>query len=90
MATIGIRELKTKTSAMLRRAQRGETVVVTDRGKAIVQITPIAPSRASEDERVLAAVRAGRLTWSGGKPRGLDRPPRFRRSVADAVIEDRR
>lgn len=89
MGTIGIRELKTKTSATLRRAQRGETVVVTDRGKPIVQITPVAVG-ASEDDRVLAAVRAGRLAWSGGKPRGLERPPRFKRSVAGAVLQDRR
>ncbi len=89
MSTIGIRELKSKTSATLRRAQRGETVIVTDRGKPIVQITSLAAG-VSEDDRVLAAVRAGRLSWSGGKPRGLERPPRFARSVAEAVLEDRR
>ena len=88
--TIGIRELKNQTSAVIRRAQRGESITVTDRGRAIVRIVAVTAAGPSEDERLVAAVRAGRLTWAGGKPRGLARPPRFGASVSAAVIEDRR
>jgi prevent-host-death family protein len=88
--TIGIRELKTRTSAMLRRAQRGEVITVTDRGRPIVQIVPVASDGPTEEDRLAAAVAAGRLSWTGGKPTGLARGVRFAASVADAVVEDRR
>lgn len=88
--TVGIRELKNATSALVRRAQAGEVIVVTDRGRPIVQLTPIPEEGPGEAERLAAAVSAGRLSWSGGKPRGLERPPRVTRSVSDAVLEDRR
>ena len=37
------------------------------------------------------ALIGGRITWSGGKPVGIDRAERVRGpTVADAVIDDRR
>ncbi len=88
--TIGIRELKTRTSAMLRRAQRGEVITVTDRGRPIVQIVPVASDGPTEEDRLAAAVGAGRLAWTGGKPTGPVRGVRFAASAADGVVEDRR
>lgn len=87
---VGIRELKNGTSALVRRAQAGEVIVVTDRGKPIVQLARIEPEGPSEAERLASAVSAGRLSWSGGKPRGLERAPRVAESVSSAVLEDRR
>jgi prevent-host-death family protein len=87
---VGIRELKNATSALVRRAQGGEVIVVTDRGKPIVQLTPIHAEGPTEADRLASAVSAGRLSWSGGKPRGLDRAPRVAASVSSAVVEDRR
>jgi prevent-host-death family protein len=88
--SVGIRELKNATSALVRRAQAGEVIVVTDRGTPIVQLTPIPAEGPSDAERLASAVSAGRLSWSGGKPRGLDGAPRVGASVAAAVREDRR
>ncbi|MBX7195104.1 MAG: type II toxin-antitoxin system prevent-host-death family antitoxin [Sandaracinaceae bacterium] len=87
---VGLRELKNATSALVRRAQAGEVIVVTDRGTPIVQLTPIRAEGPSQTERLASAVSAGRLSWSGGKPRGLDRAPRVGASVSHAVLEDRR
>jgi len=89
-STIGIREFKADASAILRRAQAGEKITVTDRGRPIVQLGPVAAIEPDAEERIAGAIRAGRITWSGGKPRGLERSARFVASVSSAVIEDRR
>ncbi|MGH2587326.1 MAG: type II toxin-antitoxin system Phd/YefM family antitoxin [Dehalococcoidia bacterium] len=66
--TIGIRELKTHASRILRGVvDQGETVEITHRGRTIARIVPVAPSataRAEEDavwsdlDRVAAEVAA--------------------------------
>jgi prevent-host-death family protein len=87
---IGVRDLKDNLSATLARVQRGETVTVTDRNRAVALIVP-ARTDGEEDVVVRTLVKSGRLAWSGGKPEGLDRAPRVRgRSVSEAVVEDRR
>ena len=87
---IGVRDLKDNLSATLARVQRGETVTVTDRNRAVALIVP-ARTDGEEDFVVRTLVKSGRLAWSGGKPEGLDRAPRVRGpSVSEAVVEDRR
>ncbi len=39
---VGIRELKAKLSVYVRRAAAGERIVVTDRGKPVARLTPLA------------------------------------------------
>ena len=90
-SAVGVRELKNHASAVLRRVRDGEAITVTDRGRPVALLVPVVAGESSHDARLRALVRAGRLSWSGGKPRGLERPPRARgRSVASAVAEDRR
>jgi antitoxin (DNA-binding transcriptional repressor) of toxin-antitoxin stability system len=87
MASVGVRELKNHLSAYLKRAQQGELVVITDRGKPIGELTA---SRGPALERARSLVRGGIANWSGGKPRGLVDAPRPRKGlVSEAVIEDR-
>jgi prevent-host-death family protein len=87
---IGVRELKDKLSATLARVQRGETVTVTDRNRAVAVIVP-ARAEDEEDVVVRTLVKSGRVAWSGGKPEGLEKAPRVRGpSVSEAVVEDRR
>lgn len=87
--SVGVRELKDHASAILRRVRRGEAVRVTDRGRPVAILVPVAEARPAETLRQLVAT--GRLAWGGGKPKGVPRPSRVRgASVADAVIEDRR
>ena len=45
MIAIGVRELKARLSAYLRRAREGETILVTDRGRVVAELG--APGRAS-------------------------------------------
>lgn len=42
MRAVGIRELKAQLSSVLREVQRGETILVTDRGRVVAEIrTPV-------------------------------------------------
>ncbi|MBN1424906.1 type II toxin-antitoxin system prevent-host-death family antitoxin [Candidatus Fermentibacteria bacterium] len=85
---IGVRELKNKLSWVLGRVRTGETITVTHRDKKIAVIMPAAPDQSDAVLREL--VRTRMLSWSGGRPKGCDNPPKVRgRSVADAVVEDR-
>ena len=89
MRTVGVRELKANLSACLRRVQTGERLTVTDRGRAIATISPVAESAAVE--WVQSFVSGGRAHWSGGKPAGLT--PRLTsrgRPASRMVLEDRR
>lgn len=46
MKTVGAFEAKTHFSSLLEEAERGETIVVTKKGKPVAQIGPIKPKSA--------------------------------------------
>lgn len=48
MAEVGIRALKQNASAVVAEAAAGETVIITDRGRPVAQMTPIPTSRLRE------------------------------------------
>ena len=85
---IGIRELKSKLSECVREVRAGQTIVVTERGRAVVRIIPDAMS---VRERLAALESAGGIQWSGrrlARPKPVARLP-GRRTVADLVTENR-
>jgi len=86
--SVGIRELKEHLSGYLREVQAGERIVVTDRNKALAVIGPLEMD--IEKEKIDALVDKGVALWAGGKPIGLRPRVKTTRSVADAVLEDRR
>jgi prevent-host-death family protein len=90
MLSVGVRELKTHLSRHLKRVRAGERLLVTERGRPVATIEPMA--RPASVEWATAFVSEGRAAWSGGKPAGLGAAPSVGRdrSVASAVIEDRR
>ncbi len=86
---VGIRDLKSHTSSILRRVSAGETITVTVRNQPVALLIPVRAQ--SQEDLLRALVSAGKIAWSGGKPRGCKNAPRTRGpSVSDAVIEDRR
>lgn len=86
---VGIRDLKSHTSSVLRRVSAGETITITVRNEPVALLTPVRAR--SQDDILRALVSAGKIAWSGGKPKGCKNPARVRGpSVAEAVIEDRR
>lgn len=85
---IGIRELKSKLSECVREVRAGQTIVVTERGRAVARLIPDAMS---VPERLAALTSAGGIQWSG---RRLARTKpvarvRGRRTVADLVSGNR-
>jgi len=86
---IGIRELKNKLSEYLRLVKRGETLTVTEHGKAIAYLS--SAKNAVENEGLLDFLRKGKARWNGGKPEGSKRRVRVSgKPVSQIVIEDRR
>jgi prevent-host-death family protein len=84
----GVRELKSKLSAYLRRVKAGETVVITERGQPIGRIVPVI---ASTEERLEQLCAAGIVAWNGLTlipltPLGKTTGPQ---TVADLLLEDR-
>jgi antitoxin (DNA-binding transcriptional repressor) of toxin-antitoxin stability system len=53
MERIGIREMRQNLSRYARRARRGESFLITDRGHAVAQLSP-APGHASTIDRLVA------------------------------------
>jgi prevent-host-death family protein len=87
--TVGVRELKARLSAWLKRVAAGERVTITDRGKPVALLTPMETTRAVVWAHVLVA--NGQARWGGGKPAGLAKRVPARGTLAsDMVIEDRR
>jgi prevent-host-death family protein len=72
MQTVGLKVLKNKLSEYVRRAAAGETVVITDRGRAVAEIVP--PGRRPGSESVIE--RGIREGWVRPAKRGPDWPPK--------------
>lgn len=67
MTTVGSFEAKTNFSALLERAERGEQIVITRRGKPVAKLVPIdstSATRAAEAVEQLKKLREG--TTLGG------------------------
>ena len=52
MTSVNVTEAKAKLSAVLRRVKRGETIVITERGRPIARLGPALPQDETEDERI--------------------------------------
>jgi prevent-host-death family protein len=84
MADVGVRELKQRLSEYLDRAERGELLRVTDRGRPKALLGPL-PGR----ERIEEGIAEGWITPGSGKSlRDVRRWPAGER-VLDALTEDR-
>ena len=57
--TVGIRELKAQLSAYVQRVKAGDTVVITERGKAVGRIVPIERSVEERLQDLIASRRGG-------------------------------
>ncbi|GAB3384399.1 hypothetical protein GCM10027568_00070 [Humibacter soli] len=82
---VGIRDLRNGLSRHLDAVKAGETITVTEHGRAIARIVPI-------DERpVLERLQAeGRLSPAVSKERALPEPIQAKGGLMEIVIEQRR
>jgi antitoxin (DNA-binding transcriptional repressor) of toxin-antitoxin stability system len=76
MRAVGLKVLKNKLSEYVRLAERGETVLVTDRDRVVAEIVPPEASRSPllADALLSEAVRKGWITPPAFA--GSDPPPR--------------
>ncbi len=86
MQTVGLRELKIHLSEYVGKSRDGERIVITDRGREIAELAPLSASR----KAMIALREAGKVTWSGGKPKGLRGLAVRGQPIAQTVTEDRR
>lgn len=92
MTTVGVADLKAHLSAVLARVHAGESVTVTDRGRPVAHIVPVA-STDEPGEHLAALARAGLVTLGRGTiPSAywaLSLPIDKAGSSLAAVLEDR-
>lgn len=95
MKTVSVSELKANLSAVLERVARGETVLVSSRGKRIARIAPLRRADAGSDEEALARLEAMGIIQRAEQPGNLDflKMPRPKLkdgvSIVDALLENR-
>jgi antitoxin (DNA-binding transcriptional repressor) of toxin-antitoxin stability system len=95
MKTVGIRELKNRLSEYLREVRRGESVLVTDRGEVIAELS--LPGQGTADPAVPAALSAlakrGLLTLGcvgdSSLYKAMPRSRRAHRSAGQLLDEER-
>ena len=90
MDTVGIRDLKANLSRHLKRVRAGARLLVTDRGRSIATIAPVAQQ--ADQAWLHRLVAEGKVHWNGQKStfpaRGVRQKPGT--LVSDIVLEDRR
>jgi prevent-host-death family protein len=73
---VSVRDLKDHLSEYLRRAEAGEEIMITSRGRPIARLAP--PVVQPEDAEAEAIARLRAQPWirpgTGGKPRGAENP----------------
>lgn len=84
MTDVGVRELKQHLSEYLDRAEAGEVVRVTDRGRPKAMLVPL-PGRLRLDD----GIAQGWVTPASGTLRQAPQRHRASRSVLDVLAEDR-
>lgn len=85
---VGIRDLKANLSACLRRIKTGETLIITERGKAIGRLSPVEPTL---EDKLQEGVRSRLWAWNGKKwkPSRVTPKTRGKVMVSDLLLEDR-
>ncbi len=85
---VGIRQLKSNLSAVLREVKSGNAILITERGKPVGRILP---AEASLKEALEEGSRKKMWAWSGRKWRPA--PPKVRprrgKLVSDLLLDDR-
>jgi len=91
---VAAKELKNRLGHYLRLVRAGATFVVTDRGRPVAELTPLAETLAADREHqaLTQAAAKGLITLPRRSKWRKFRPAKLKRGAAlsDIVIEDRR
>ena len=85
---VGIRQLKSNLSAVLRKVKAGRAIVITDRGKPVGRILP---AEMPIEEALTEGARRRLWSWSGRKwePAAPKIRSRGKALVSDLLLDDR-
>lgn len=86
MAKVGIEELKARLDEYVERARGGETVIVTDQGEPVAELSPLSETR----RKLLELAVEGAVSWDGGKPARHKGIVIRGEPISDTVIRSRR
>jgi prevent-host-death family protein len=91
---VSVREMKNNLSKYLKRAQAGEEVIVTDRGRPVARLGPVVRHEAVSPEDAVARLRGCPLIRpaKAGKPKGARRPIVWKpgeKRLSDLLLADR-
>jgi len=92
MRTVGSRELKNRLGRYLGLVGKGETIIVTDRGKPVARLVPPSPDREEPVglEEVLQQLEAEGHLRRGTRPFKRIKPIRIKgKPASQIVLEDR-
>jgi len=89
MTEVGVETLKDQLGDYLKRARKGERIVITEHGRSVALLISLEGNTPAK--RAWELVETGTANWSGGKPVGSSQRPRARGKSASAIVlEDRR
>ena len=92
MKTVGSRELKNRLGRYLKLVGRGETLIVTDRGKPVARIVPTSPSQEEGEslDQVLKQLEEEGHLKLGTRPFRRFKPIRLKgKPLSKMILEDR-
>lgn len=87
--TVGVRELKTRLGAYLRDVMAGATLVVTQRGRPVAELRPIAATALTGEPALDRLVGAGLLSHGGGELTPFSPATASGGDMADDVVRGR-
>ncbi len=92
--TASITEAKNNLSKLIKRVRQGESILILDRNVPVARLEPLPPgSREADEARLLELEQQGVIKRGKGKlPKDFwTRPlPKFKKSLVEAVLEERR
>lgn len=87
---VGSRELKTRLGTYLRQVQKGQILVITDRGRPVAELKPIVAEGDGELGGLDELIALGLLTRKSSAPLVRIKPvPTKGKLLSTAIIEDR-
>ncbi|HPD16436.1 MAG TPA: type II toxin-antitoxin system prevent-host-death family antitoxin [Planctomycetota bacterium] len=88
MVRAWLREFKNRLGYYARKVREGEDVELTDRGRPFARVVPSA--EAELRRKLEPLIKRGLVSWSGGKPKGLEHPiPVGGKPASEIIVEDR-
>ena len=88
MGAIGLRELKNQLSRIVQRARSGETVVITDRGEVVAELSPPRKRSAAGEAITTLDEMRRRDLLHGGRPNDASLYPALRSALRRSSVSD--